>query len=294
METKSTRDALLLRGVVLLAALAAALIMLTFGPVSRAQAAQTTCQDNSKSDCWAYDRWVLQNYSGYSGGSQVNNAYAGRSASFSFKGTSVKWITSRGPDYGKTAVYLDGREVKVYDGYASSASHKVVGFSRSNLANKKHTIKLVNTGKKNVKASSTYTGLDAFVAGGKTFQDTSPRITYGAWKGVRDSRALGGTYRIGAGRSTAHVADASTFTGSTVTFVTATGPNMSRNAVIGVASARTGAVVGSWHVDLYSASMKFQQTFPIRGLSSSGSYYLFVYSTDGRPVVFDAVQGNFT
>lgn len=148
METKSTRDALLLRGVVLLAALAAALIMLTFGPVSHAQAAQTTCQDNSKSDCWAYDRWVLQNYSGYSGGSQVNNAYAGRSASFSFKGTSVKWITSRGSDYGKTAVYLDGREVKVYDGYASSASHKVVGFSRSNLANKKHTIKLVNTGKK--------------------------------------------------------------------------------------------------------------------------------------------------
>ena len=69
---------------------------------------------------------------------------------------------------------------------------------------------------------------------------------------------------------------------------------MSRKAIVGVANARTGAVVGQWHVDLHSTRMKFRQGYTIRGLDSGRSYYLYVYSTDGRPVVFDAVQGNFS
>ncbi len=271
-----------------------ALVLAFFCAVPRAQAAQMTCQDTSKVyDCWEFDRWVPQHFSGYSGGSQTSVGYGGRSASFSFTGTSVKWITSRGPDYGKTAVYLDGTRVKVYDGYASATSHKVVGFSRSNLADKRHTIKIADTGQKDAAATGRYTGIDAFVVDGNTVQDTSPRITYGHWKGVKDSRASGGTYRISSA-GIDHKADSFTFTGPSVTFVTATGPNMSRYAAIGVMNAVTGATVKSNYYDLRSSSMRFKRTITFSGLSTGKSYDLFVYSGDGRPVVFDAVQANYT
>lgn len=260
----------------------------------RARAAQMTCQDDSKIyGCWEFDRWVPDNNAVYSGGSQTNVGYGGREASFSFTGTSIKWITSRGPDYGKTAVYLDGIKVKLFDGYASSYSHRVVGFSRSGLADKRHTIKIVDTGDKDANATGRYTGIDAFVVDGITVQDISPRITYGHWKGVKDSRASGGTYRISSA-GVAHKADSFTFTGPSVTFVTATGPNMSRYAAIGVANASTGATVKSNYYDLHSSSTRFQRTITFSGLSTSKSYYLFVYSDDGRPVVFDAVQADYT
>ncbi len=66
----------------------ALVVVAFFCAVPRAQAAQMTCQDTSKVyDCWEFDRWVPQHFSGYSGGSQTNVGYGGRSASFSFTGT---------------------------------------------------------------------------------------------------------------------------------------------------------------------------------------------------------------
>jgi hypothetical protein len=263
------------------------------GAAPRAQAAQMTCQDDSKIyGCWEFDRWVPDNNSVYSGGSQTNVGYGGRSAGFSFTGTSIKWITSKGPAYGKTAVYVDGTKVKLFDGYASGYSHRVVGFSRSGLADKKHTIKILDTGNKDANATGRYTGIDAFVVDGTTVQDTSPRITYGLWRGVTDSRASGGTYRISSA-GIAHKADSFTFTGPSVTFVTATGPNMSQKAAVGVMNTATGATVQSNWYDLRTSSLSFQRTITFSGLSTGKSYDLFVYSGDGSPVVFDAVQANY-
>ncbi len=111
-------------------------------------------------------------------------------------------------------------------------------------------------------------------------------------EGVKDSRASGGTYRTSSA-GVAHKADSFTFMGPSVTFVTATGPNMSQKAAVGVMNTATGATVKSNWYDLRSSSLSFRRTITFSGLSTGKSYDLFVYSGDDRPVVFDAVQADY-
>ncbi len=84
------------------------------------------------------------------------------SASYSFSGISVAWITRLTPSSGMTQVSIDGVPVGTVDGYAEKTTHRRTIFSSDTLTAGNHTITLTPTGDKNPKSSGTNTIVDAF------------------------------------------------------------------------------------------------------------------------------------
>ena len=69
----------------------------------------------------------------------------GASATFTFSGTDVAWVASRGPKRGKAKVYLDGVLTKV-DLYAASSSTGRMVFTATGLVAGPHTLRIVVNG----------------------------------------------------------------------------------------------------------------------------------------------------
>jgi alpha-galactosidase len=67
----------------------------------------------------------------------------GDSVSYTFRGKSVSWISERASDQGDVDVYIDGVKMKTVDTLSASRTTQQTLYSVGNLANKKHTIKLV-------------------------------------------------------------------------------------------------------------------------------------------------------
>ncbi len=82
-------------------------------------------------------------------------------ASFTFCGTGVNWITTKGPGYGKADVYIDGVLVRTVDLYNKTLKWQVAQ-SFTGLASGMHTIEVRVKGMKNLRASSTKVIVDAF------------------------------------------------------------------------------------------------------------------------------------
>jgi hypothetical protein len=81
-------------------------------------------------------------------GDDVNGTWAaGVSASYTFTGTGVDYLSEVNPDQGTVEVYLDGKHEATVDlkGGPPRKAQQVV-FSRSGLSAGKHTVKIVNTG----------------------------------------------------------------------------------------------------------------------------------------------------
>jgi hypothetical protein len=105
--------------------------------------------------------WRTHRVSAASGGSLAESDLAGASASFTFAGTGVDWITFRGPDQGRANVFIDGTLVKTVDGYAATPTFGVVR-SFSGLADGLHTIRIVVDGTARRAASGTRVSIDRF------------------------------------------------------------------------------------------------------------------------------------
>jgi lysozyme len=106
--------------------------------------------------------WRTRRVSGASGGSLAESDLAGASVSFTFAGTGVDWITFRGPDQGRSDVFIDGTLVKTVDGYAPQPTFGVVR-SFIGLADGVHTISIVVEGSARRAASGTRVSVDRFV-----------------------------------------------------------------------------------------------------------------------------------
>jgi hypothetical protein len=85
----------------------------------------------------------------------------GARATFSFTGTGIKWITAKGPMMGKALVYLDSVNMGLVDLYGPTVRAKVV-LQKLGLSPGSHTVILAVSGQKNVAATDTIIGVDAF------------------------------------------------------------------------------------------------------------------------------------
>ena len=122
----------------------------TFKPLKTEQSSSSVTYGGS---------WSTVSASYVSGGSLKYASAAGRSASFTFTGSSVGWVGYRGPNRGSAKVYVDGVLFKTVSLYSSSYLAKPVVYSVKWGGNGTHTIKIVVVGT----AGHPRVDLDAFV-----------------------------------------------------------------------------------------------------------------------------------
>ncbi|HEU0104534.1 MAG TPA: Ig-like domain-containing protein, partial [Vicinamibacteria bacterium] len=143
---------------------------------------------------------------------------AGGQATFTFSGTSVSWIGSRGPLFGIASVLVDGAYVTDVDTYAPVQQDQAVLFTASGLTDAAHTVTIQPTGGKNAAAIGAWIVVDAFdvtlspsVPSITRLQETDASVNYSSgWNSYRYPLFAGETMM---GSSTTGAQATFTFTG---------------------------------------------------------------------------------
>ncbi len=229
-----------------------------------------------------FDGWV-----GFVDPSSIGGMYraskkAKDTARFTFTGTLVQWWYKTGPDEGMAEVLIDGVSQGTFDLYHSSPGGDYANFA--GLADTSHAIVVKALGTKNAASTGTWVTVDAFWPKFWKTEEFSPAVKLGNWAGQVDINASGGAYRIS---STAGSLATFPFTGTSVDWVTATGPKYGQAEVtIDGASMET--------VDLYSPTTQWRVHESYSGLSP-GPHTIVVKvlgtknpSSKGTGVVVDA------
>lgn len=125
-------------------------------------------------------------HAGWSGGAALESGTAGASVTFSFTGTSVRWIGARGRNGGIAQVKVDGAEVKQVNLFARpNDEFRTPCFTIYDLAPGPHTLTIVVTGNKDAGAAGTKVWVDAFEVNPMVvshLQESDPAVTFtGAW-----------------------------------------------------------------------------------------------------------------
>jgi hypothetical protein len=117
----------------------------------------------------------------------------GSTASFTFTGTSIEWITSLDSTKGNADVYIDGTKVaSSLDLYSPYRVNQVIGYAATGLSAGTHTIKIVVDGTHDSRSSDYWVSIDAFVVGSITaVNDTSATYQGSNWVHYYD----GGDYQ---------------------------------------------------------------------------------------------------
>lgn len=118
-----------------------------------------TTQDDSPSV--VYSKWSGKSNASASGGTYRSAKKASANAKFTFTGTSVEWITAKGPSYGIARVLIDGVDLGTRDLY-DPAQQWQFAISFTGLSDAKHTIEIQPLGTKNVKSSGNSIIIDSF------------------------------------------------------------------------------------------------------------------------------------
>lgn len=203
----------------------------------------------------AFNGWDATADAAANGGSYRSSKVVGDFALHKFTGTSVTWLTRKGPFQGIATVSIDGVNKGTVDLYATG----VQSFSKTftGLASTTHTIKVTVTGK-NTASQGTNVMVDGFQAGTTLHQDTSPRIAYNKWNGVTARAASGGAYRVA---TTSRSTSTLRFTGTSVDWITAMGPTAGKAQVF-IDGADKGVV------DLYKSTQTWKVAKTYSGLTS--------------------------
>ena len=154
----------------------------------------------------------------FSGGTAAYSPKTDGRATFTFTGTSVRWIGFRGPQTGIALVFLDGSLVAQVDTYSPAEEPNVVIYSADGLEHRSHRLWIEVTGMKNPSSADSIVVVDAFdVAPG------SPPPTFTSGRRVEDAAAsvgytAGWTEADGATPWSGGAAAASTTAGAQATF----------------------------------------------------------------------------
>ena len=169
----------------------------------------------------SYDSWVGVSVASANGGTYRISHTAHATSTLTFTGASIRWLTSKGPDRGLATVTIDGVNKGTVDLYASTAANATQSYS--GLSNAAHTMTITVAGTHRAAATAANVTVDGFLVGTATtaVQDSSPAVRYNSWAAVTSASASGGTYRTS---STAGATTTLTFTGTAVTWISATGP----------------------------------------------------------------------
>ena len=111
--------------------------------------------------------WKRATNPSHSGGAHKFTRTTGATATLRFEGSSVKWIATKAPMYGKSAVYLDGKRVATVDQYAASRAYQRTVFSKTGLPCRPHTLVIKALGARRAAASDDYVSVDAFAISGR-------------------------------------------------------------------------------------------------------------------------------
>lgn len=178
------------------------------------------------------------------GGSYAAADRTGASASYTFSGPTVAWVTLTGPAQGSADVYLDGKLTNSPDQNASSTTYGVRR-TYSGLTAASHTIRIVARGTGAV-------AIDGFDVGATT--DPAPTLST-RWQSVSAGGASGGHY---VQDDLAGAAVSLTFRGTRVDWTTRTGPDGGL-ADVAIDGARVATV------DTYSAAPAFlvKRSYPV-------------------------------
>ena len=221
-------------------------------PASKAFRASTKEQENSLR---AGFTWAKAKAGSAFGKSYLRESHKGATLTMTVSGTSVTWYTMTGPDQGKAAVFVDGVRKGVVDNYSSARSWRVARTVKG-LSAKRHTLKIVVTGKKNASSRGAGVAVDA-VRVGKTLK-ASPTVK-ATWRRAGSAKASGRAYSLA---SAAGASTSFTFRGTGISWSTETSPTMGKAAVY-VDGVRRATV------DNYSAKAKWNVLRSVTGLSDS-------------------------
>jgi hypothetical protein len=213
----------------------------------------------------SYNSWrSIFNKTAVGGAYRASNI-RGSTATFKTpKVASIVWLTHQGPNQGKARVTIDGHTKGTFNLYSAVPSARSVTFQ--GLPRTAHTVRVQVLGTKDSFSNGTWVAVDGFElkVGSGTVQESSRKVRYNSWSGVSHAAASGGSYR----RSGSPVARASlSFTGRTVTWVTATGPAFGRAKVVIDGHAQ--------FVDLYRRTRSWKVAIPFTGLSN-GTHHISV------------------
>ena len=140
-------------------------IQIVGGALHKAVMPWQRVEETVSSVTWA-GAWSIGRSKALSAGSQRYSASKGARATFSFSGTSVRWVGSRGPTSGKASVSIDGQAALTIDLYAASPAYKQVLFGRSGLRNGPHTLTVRVLGSSRPDAKGKSVSVDAFDVAG--------------------------------------------------------------------------------------------------------------------------------
>lgn len=199
--------------------------------------------------------WAGRADSAASGGSYRDSARTGSTASFTFSGTSVTWLSRKGPGNGVATVTIDGVSKGKVDLYSATGGPLARSFS--GLAARKHTVVVKATGTRNAASIGYAVAVDGFTVGSATTQETAPTVRYDRWAGGTAAAASGGQYRVSAA---AGDTIGLVFSGTAVDWVTATGPGWGRARVL-IDGVDRGLI------DLYAPTATWQVAKPYSGLA---------------------------
>jgi beta propeller repeat protein len=148
------------------------------GPYSNVAAGTTPAgptryEESSPSVAWT-GTWTNYSNASYSGGATKYTNSTGASATFSFSGSWVSFISCVTSNRGIARVYIDGVYQQDIDLYSGTTEYQKSVYTRSGLASGTHTIKIEVAGTKNPSSSNTYVDVDAFDVGGQVGDTTPP------------------------------------------------------------------------------------------------------------------------
>lgn len=163
-------------------------------------AATGTYQENS-SQVRLVGPWTRTTHSADSGGGSSFITAAG-SASMTFTGTSVRWISRTGPKAGFAEVFIDGTKVARVDRYSTANQYQKVAWQTSSLSAGTHRIDVRWTGDRNAASGGSSITIDSFVVPPAAPPSPPSTVTARAYQsGARaewaaPSGAIPATYRV--------------------------------------------------------------------------------------------------
>jgi hypothetical protein len=230
----------------------------------------------------AYDGWSTIFDRSAVGGAYRASRIAGETARFTTPRTrKVVWTTHVGRQAGRARLLIDGRSKGTFDLYAPVGGVRKLVFT--NLPLKQHTVTVEVLGTKAAASGGRWVAVDAFDQQSSLREETALGVKYGAWSGVAARAAGGGSYHVSRSpRARLTLA----FTGTRISWVTATGPAYGRARVV---------IDGVGHtVDLYRPRHHWRVGVAFTGLGA-GTHHVTIIplgtkdrASASANVVFDA------
>jgi hypothetical protein len=218
-------------------------------------------------------KWKSVTLKSASGHSVAMASSSSCSVTIRFTGTSLSWLATVGPGYGKAKVTLDGGASKTVDLYSKSAAYKHTVYQTGKLTNKAHTVVIAYTGKKNSAATGKSIDVDAITVTGVLtgrYQQNNPKLSYsGTWKTGSSPSASGGTYGY---TSSSKASVIIRFTGTQLAWLAKVGPSYGRaNVTVDGSKPMT--------IELYSAAIGWQKRVWSSGTLELGAHTVKIFWT---------------